>query len=124
MRMVKWRKRPYEDVWRCSSPTWGQIPELNFTFVLYAGVRSSFLNRNAKLEVLVKHEGERYAKHVIASQEFKSTWQAKTFLDALLITIWTMQLDPEESRQWLLETINKINKPEVPTTIYSYTYSV
>lgn len=119
-RMVRWRKLSGQNVWRARDSSWSnRKPNTDLVFVIHAGVRSSFLNKNARLEVLVKHEGERYAKHVVASTEFTATWSAKDTIDSLLQVISVMHLSNDESRQWLIDTLSKINtEPAEKATIY------
>jgi hypothetical protein len=119
-RMVRWRKLSGQNVWRARDSSWNnRKPNTDLVFVIHAGVRSSFLIKNPRLEVLVKHEGERYAKHVVASTEFTATWLAKDTIDSLLQVISVMHLSNDESRQWLIDTLSKINtKPAEKVSIY------
>ena len=109
-RMVRWRRLSGQYVWRAKCYNWNtHKPVIDLSFKVYAGVCSTFVNKNCRLEVLEKHEGEKYAKHVIASIEFHSTYNAKATIDSLLQIVRTMNLSNSESRQWFLDTLNKIN---------------
>ena len=87
---------------------------MDLMFEVHAGSRSKFISRNAKLDIKVKQEGQRYHRQVIATKEFTSSWEAKAAVDAVLFMLHLMDKSPEESRQWLLERFDEFPKLDMP----------
>jgi hypothetical protein len=116
-RQVSWRRSNAGDLpcWTANiNNRWYNAKGFNLKLKLNAAMRSSFINKNARLEVHRTIEGSRKTE-LLFSREYESTWKAKEVVDAILTICNIMMLkDNEKAEAWFLEVLSSYVGAEQP----------
>ena len=119
-REIRWHRRKYDpDVaWTAKTYPGGYYNHrIDLSFTIEAGRYGGIFNRNAVLIVRKREEGKKVAKKVLLAREFKSSYEAKCMIDALMYAARVLHKGTDGAEEWLLEQLEKY--PGAPMPVMS-----